>query len=227
MYRFTYVAILLQTCSAWLNSPFRPPKKLSATSKNPAPESWKEEAERLRQEVAEFEQRRAATKQEIQNQQQKEAAEKQQLRERYSATVPILKPDGRVEEERVDFPPYYKDGSSFVTVCEASLPLGLILGESEDFVGAVTVDEIADDSNAARAGLQIGDLVRAFTACRMEMEQPTWQLIAGGIGRPKMFRFMYSSDNKVFEEVMDAIGSNRMDPEGRPVLLVLEKRENK
>jgi hypothetical protein len=59
----------------------------------------------------------------------------------------------------------------------------------------------------------------------MEMEQPTWQLIAGGIGRPKTVRFMYSVDNRPFGEVMDAIGSNRMDPERRPVLIVVERRE--
>ena len=33
----------------------------------------------------------------------------------------------------------------------------------------------------------------------MEMEQPTWQIIAGGIGRPKTVRFMYSVDGRPFE----------------------------
>ena len=38
-------------------------------------------------------------------------------------------------------------------------------------------------------------------------------------------RFMYSVDNRPFEEVMEAIGSNRMDPEARPVLIVVERKE--
>jgi hypothetical protein len=56
-------------------------------------------------------------------------------------------------------------------------------------------------------------------------EQPTWQLLAGGIGRPKTMRYMFSTDYKPFELVMEAIASNRMDPEGRSVLLVVERRK--
>ena len=36
-------------------------------------------------------------------------------------------------------------------------------------------------------------------------------------------RFMFGTDYQPFEQVMDAIGANRMDPEERPVLLVLER----
>ena len=57
----------------------------------------------------------------------------------------------------------------------------------------------------------------------MNMEAPTWQLLAGGIGIPKTKRMMYVVDQRPFEEVMDAIGSNRMDPENRPVILVVER----
>jgi hypothetical protein len=59
----------------------------------------------------------------------------------------------------------------------------------------------------------------------MEMERPTWQLMVGGIGVPKTKRFMYSVDDRPFEEVLEAIVSNRMDPDQRPVLLVVERRE--
>ena len=34
-----------------------------------------------------------------------------------------------------------------------------------------------------------------------------------------------STDGRPFEEVMEAVSSNRMDPEGRPVWLVLERPE--
>jgi hypothetical protein len=150
----------------------------------------------------------------------------QAKRERYSAVVPILKPDGNTAEERCDFSPFWKEeGSSFVTVFEAELPLGIILGESEEFQGAITVDEVYDDTNGGKAGIKVGDLLRAFTACRLEMVQPTWQLVVGGIGQPKTVRFMYSADNRPFEEVMDAMGSNRMDPQARPIPLVVERRE--
>ena len=52
-------------------------------------------------------------------------------RTRYSAVVPIRKPDGSAVDERCDFAPRWHDGSSFITTCEATLTLGVILGESE------------------------------------------------------------------------------------------------
>ena len=36
-------------------------------------------------------------------------------------------------------------------------------------------------------------------------------------------RFMYTVDKRPFGEVMDAVGSNRNDPEGRPVVMALER----
>ena len=104
------------------------------------------------------------------------------------------------------------------------MPLCIILGEDEDIQGAIRVDEVADGGNGKVSGVKEGDLLRACTACQATMERPTWQLLAGGVGQPKTKRFMYSTDDRPFEEVMDAVGSNRMDPEQRPVILVLERR---
>lgn len=114
-------------------------------------------------------------------------------------------------------------GDTFITTCEAPLPIGIILGESEDIPGAMVVDEVAEQSNGEAAGVQVGDILRACTACRAMMKAPTWQILAGGIGQPETARFMYMVDGRPFEEVMEAIGSNRMDPEQRPIVLVLEK----
>lgn len=185
---------------------------------------FKEEAERLRKEVSLFEKEKNAIAAEQRRKIEEEQEAQQVLRERYSAVVPILKPNGETVEERVSFPPIYNDGS-FIATCEASLPLGLILGESELFAATTVVDELAPGSNAEAAGVQIGDIVRAFTACRLEMTMPTWQVLAGGIGVPKTKRFMYSADGRPFEEVMEAVASNRQDPAERPMLLVLERRK--
>ena len=80
-----------------------------------------------------------------------------------------------------------------------------------------------EGSNGNTAGVKDGDLLRACSACQMTMETPTWQLLAGGVGQPKTKRFMYATDGRPFEEVMDAVASNRMDPDGRDVWLVLER----
>jgi hypothetical protein len=67
--------------------------------------------------------------------------------------------------------------------------MGLMLGESTstEFAGAIAVVEVSPSGTAAQAQVQTGDILRACTACKMEMEMemPTWQIIAGGIGRPK------------------------------------------
>lgn len=187
-----------------------------------------EKAEKLRQEVSEFESSKQKEEQAQEKVRQEELRQKEDTRIRYSATVPILKGDGSVQMERCDFPPRIKseEGKSRIIAVQASLPLGIVLGQDEEMPGLTTVDDIAEGGNGESAGVKVGDILRACTACQVTMEQPTWQLMAGGIGRPKTTRMMYSTDGKVFEEVMEALISNSMDPEGRPAWLVLERVED-
>jgi hypothetical protein len=223
-------------------------------SKTNEAEMLRKEARRLRQEVEEFEKRKASTESAGRKEVQ---AKLETLTDQYSIVVPILKPDGTTKEENVQFPPRLNNvsgesGSSSILVCEATLPLGILLGEHESLEGMTKVDEVLAGSNGDKAGIREGDLLRACTACKVEMvrrenvqkylcpqvpmtkcskltfpklfqEQPTWQLMAGGIGRPKTVRFMFSTDFKPFELVLEAVSSNRMDPQGRAVLLVLER----
>ncbi|KAL7524429.1 hypothetical protein ACHAWF_000946 [Thalassiosira exigua] len=125
--------------------------------------------------------------------------------------------------EPQDIPPRLKGGKSRILAVQAPLPLGLVLGEEASTPGLASVDEVAPDGNGAIAGVRRGDVVRAVTACQATMETPTWQLLAGGVGRPTTKRFVYSADGRPLEEVLDAIGSNRMDAQGRDVWLVLER----
>ncbi|KAL3933172.1 MAG: hypothetical protein SGBAC_010513 [Bacillariaceae sp.] len=198
-----------------------------------------EKAEKLRAEIAALtdskEEAQEAQRQEL----QAELDQQEAYMQHYSGEVPILKPDGSVVLERVQFPPLIKSNSedddntegsttdfaSDILVCEARLPLGMILGqETESNAPAmVVVDEILEDSNGALAGIQEGDVLRACTSCTVEMEQPTWQLLVGGIGRPKTVRFMFGTDDEPLEAVLEALGANRMDPEERPVVLVVER----
>ena len=211
--------------------------RLYANKDDDAAKALQEKAAALRREVDAFE----ASKQEVSNELQKQAEdqrrEKDSLRLRYQATVPILKGDGTISMERCDFPPRMtktpevgeENGPlSRIIAFQASLPLGLVLGQDEELPvehRPPTVDAVAEGSNGELAGVKVGDCLRACTACQVTMEQPTWQLIAGGIGRPKTPRMMFSTDNKPFEEVMDAIASNAMDPESREVWLVVERMD--
>lgn len=199
-----------------------------------------EKAAALRREVEEFEARKQRETRELSEQAERAQREKEKLRLRYSAVVPILKPDGSVSMERCDFSPRMVDAASDngdapkpisrILAVRAALPLGIVLGQEDPLPGfrmpPVTVDDLAEGGNGANAGIEIGDLLRACTACQVTMEQPTWQLIAGGIGRPKTTRMMSSTDDKPFEEVMDIVASNAMDPEAREVWLVVERRDD-
>lgn len=118
---------------------------------------------------------------------------------------------------------YISSGKSCIIAVQAPLPLGIVLGEDASTPGLASVDEVAPNCNGENAGIRKGDIVRAITACQATMETPTWQLLAGGVGQPKTKRFMYSADGRPLEEVLDAIGSNRMDAQGRDVWFVLER----
>ena len=218
--------ILLPTCDSFVvRSSFASRQRIAF---NASPEELaqelREQAEQLREEVASFQREKELVAEVERKNQEQIRQEKESIRNRYSARVPILKGDGSTVVEQVDFPPRWPSESSYILTCEASLPLGIILGESETMSGLIVVDEVGDGSNGALAGVQVGDIVRACTACRAMMKAPTWQILAGGIGMPETCRFMYSVDGRPFEEVMEAIGSNRMDPTQRPLLLVLERK---
>ena len=196
------------------------------------PQEFLERAQKLREEIAAFEQGKDQLEEAEQKQTQAELGQKQAFIDAYSAVIPILKPDGIVVEEAIFFPPTNKAEENVVNseilVLEIPLPMGILLGQDdEDQRGLIIVDEVAEGTNGEKCGVKEGDVLRACTACRMEMSQPTWQLIAGGIGQPKTFRLMYGADGEPLEQVMEAIGSNRMDSQGRPVVLVLERLSDK
>jgi len=204
----------------------------SSKSSESTADALREKADQLRREVTQFEDGKRDKERSDQLARDNLLEKKRDERLRYSAIIPILKGDGSTEMERVDFQPRMKasalDGtssSSVILAVQAALPLGIILGEDETFPGAIRVDELVEDGNGAASGVMVGDLLRACTACQVTMEMPTWQIMAGGIGRPKTSRMMFSTDGRPFEEVMEAVGSNRIDPEKRPAWLVLERNE--
>jgi hypothetical protein len=138
-------------------------------------ERLREQARKLRKEIEEFESQKEAMEQTEREKMQAELDSRKAVIERYSVVVPILKPDGTTVEEKIQFPPRLEElsegasGSSTILLCEAALPLGILLGEHETLVGMTEVDEVAPGSNGEKAGIQEGDLLRACTACKMEM----------------------------------------------------------
>jgi len=192
------------------------------------PEDLLAAAEKLREEAAIFENDKAETAAAVKAQRDERARENDLYQQKWTVNLPILKQDGRTIDEDVPFKPLLSDGNNSTLLrCEVPLPMGVILGESTvNNRLFTTVDEIADDSPAVGI-LQIGDILRATTATQRQMATPTWQLLVGGIGQPKTVRFMFATDStrSNFGEVMDAVKSNRDDPQGRPAVLVVERLE--
>jgi len=198
-----------------------------------------EKAAALRREVIEFEESKRIEQNKIEEEKEEIRTTQKELRDRYSVEIPILKGDGLEVMERCDFPPLLlpvlqstsdeeqqqqpKKYSRIIAV-QAPLPLGIIVGQDNV---TTTVDEIQKGGNGDRVGqLYVGDIIRACTACQTTMEQPTWQLLLGGIGQPKTTRMMYTCDDKPLEEILGAISSNTMDPQQRDVWLVIERYDD-
>jgi len=118
------------------------------------------------------------------------------------------------------------EGSSLLCV-RLDLPLGMLLEETEtaDGASAPAVVELFDIGSAVTSGVRKGDVVRAATACKMQMATPTWQLMLGGIGRPTMQKMLYVTDGEPFETVLAAISSNSREQQGNgQIVLLVERR---
>ena len=197
--------------------------KVTNNNNNNDADDLQDQARKLREEIQSFEQQKSDQEQQAKRAEREAKMAVQTAKDFYCAVLPIFKPDGSTVNEKVEFTPVSKKQDTCIQVLEGALPLGMVLGEGE-ISGTVVVDEVAPGSNAGLAGVQVGDIVRACTACEMSMEAPTWQILAGGIGIPKTRRIIYVVDGRPFEEVMDAVASNRMDPDGRPVVLAVERK---
>lgn len=207
--------LFLHVAAALYAAPARTPRPTIRRAGENDADALLAQAESLRREVAE------AEAELVKPEPPKEKAKPPSLR----IVLPMSKPDWSVVDEEVEFVPYL-NGSSRLLKLEVPVPCGLVLEEQDD--EGIAVVEIGEDSNAERAGVRVGDRLRATSAVRAQMEMPTWQLLGGGIGRPKLFRFIFGCDLKgpprrTFEDVLGAVASNREDPEARPALLVLER----
>lgn len=247
-YAWTYTSSSTRTSSRKAFNTFRYFSSSNDNNIDDNVESYRNQAEQLRNEIEQFEQQKRRDNELYQQQQNDILSQQKELQDRYSATVPILKPDGTTVMERCTFTPIYTDGMSYITTIESDLPLGILIGEvtttdttakddndatmtlqqQQQRVPYIVVDEVASNSNGEINGVQMGDIIHACTACKVDMELPTWQLLLGGIGRPKTNRYMHSNSSSrspsILEPTMNAIASNRFDPEQRPILLVIERR---
>ena len=106
------------------------------------------------------------------------------------------------------------------------MPLGMLLEEEETgaLSGAMVVGECLEEGSAQAGGVREGDVLRATTACSMQMSYPTWQLMMGGVGQPRLQKILFAAQDEPFEKVMAAIASNMREQQGNgQVVLLLER----
>ncbi len=108
---------------------------------------------------------------------------------RARAQVELLLPDESGELRPVPLAFTLRSASSRLLVVPLSLPLGLVFEERN---GACELVELLPDGSAAQSAtqgrgvrLQPGDVLRATTACVLQMEYGALNLLGGGIGRPR------------------------------------------
>lgn len=63
-----------------------------------------------------------------------------------------------------DFNPTWKDDQSSLAVVDCDLPMGMVIEESEKHQGKFEIMEVMEGSNAEKAGVKVGDILRANTA---------------------------------------------------------------
>ena len=63
-----------------------------------------------------------------------------------------------------DYAPSWKDDQCSLAVVEASLPLGMVIEESDNCPGKFEIGEVYEGSNAEKAGVKAGDMLRGVTA---------------------------------------------------------------
>mmetsp|Transcript_1031 Transcript_1031/g.1285 ORF Transcript_1031/g.1285 Transcript_1031/m.1285 type:complete len:215 (+) Transcript_1031:106-750(+) len=125
--------------------------------------------------------------------------------------------------------PSYKDDSTAVAAVVVESPFGMIIEESATVPGKIEVIEVSSDSNAEKAGILPGDILRGCTAMALNIQKASEE-DAGfsvGLSEGKKSRAYLPTDRRNFDQVMAALQSNAV-ANGGPgeATLVFERRVN-
>lgn len=128
------------------------------------------------------------------------------------------------------FAPSFKDDQSSLAVVEVPLPLGMVIEESETLEKRIQVAEVTEGSNAEKAGIKVGDVVRAVTAQKRDNmgaaeSSIAFNALAGATTQGiKIRKAIFMTDGQGFDNTFDALLTNS-DKQGgnNRVALVLER----
>lgn len=124
----------------------------------------------------------------------------------------------------------FADDTSGVAAVRLAFPMGLVFEESEAVPGRFEVIEVGEGSNAEKAGIKKGDLIRTTTARAInklgQAENNMAYSASGGGMMPTYQMALFNADNQPFEELMRALVSNSEDKGGPgEATLVIERNK--
>ena len=130
-----------------------------------------------------------------------------------------------------DFGPSWKDDQCSLAPVEASLPLGMVIEESENLPGRFEISEVREGSNAEKAGVKVGDILRAVTAQKKDAMAAAegniaFNAVAGATTAGVVVKkALFNADRQSFEAVMNALGTNSDQKGGTGrVSMIFERR---
>eukprot|EP00629_Pelagomonadales_sp_RCC1024_P012248 CAMPEP_0119259704 /NCGR_PEP_ID=MMETSP1329-20130426/419_1 /TAXON_ID=114041 /ORGANISM="Genus nov. species nov., Strain RCC1024" /LENGTH=203 /DNA_ID=CAMNT_0007259103 /DNA_START=189 /DNA_END=797 /DNA_ORIENTATION=+ len=108
------------------------------------------------------------------------------------------------------FDPTLKDDSTAMASVVVETPIGMVIEESGNYAGRVEVVEVVEGSNAEKAGVQVGDILRGTTAMALNIQQSAEEDFGFSVGLSEgtKQRAFFPTDRKKFEAVMAALQSN-------------------
>ena len=108
------------------------------------------------------------------------------------------------------FEPSRKDDTTAIASVVVPTPFGMVIEESASYKGKIEVIEVVPDSNAAKAGIRVGDILRGTTGMALNIQQASEEDFGFSVGLSegtKQIAFL-PTDRKNFDSVMSALQSN-------------------
>lgn len=105
------------------------------------------------------------------------------------------------------FEPSFKDDTSAVASVVVEAPFGMTIEQDN---GKIIVKDVGEGSNAAKAGVQAGDILRGTTAMALNVQKAAEEDAGFSVGLSegnKQVAFL-GVDKRPFEQVMSALQSN-------------------
>lgn len=131
------------------------------------------------------------------------------------------------------FSPSFKDDKCALAVVEMDMPLGMVIEESGTLPGRIEVIEVVPGSNSEKAGVKVGDVVRAMTAQKSDAMAAAegniaFNALAGATtSGVKVMKAIYIADGRPFDGAMEALMTNTEAKGGSGRVAVVFERETK